>query len=199
MSPAHWLVVLSAFLHIVGSFAYIRDTLAGRTKPNRVSWSLWALASFIGTGAALAAHADPWTTIRIFMVGFIPFVIFLSSFINAQSYWKLTRFDMLCGLCSLIALFVWLGIDAPKYAILIAALGDGFACLPTLKKAWQFPETETGSQFIMSLLATLLLIPSIPAWNIENTAFQIYLVIADTLLIIAVYRKRIRFLPFPVR
>jgi hypothetical protein len=43
LSIAHWLVLLSAVLSVVGSGAYIRDTLKGTTKPNRVSFSMWAL------------------------------------------------------------------------------------------------------------------------------------------------------------
>ena len=38
------LVIVSALLLLWGGYAYLRDTLAGRTKPNRVTWFLWALA-----------------------------------------------------------------------------------------------------------------------------------------------------------
>lgn len=85
MNFAHWLVVLSALISIAGSFAYIRDTLKGRSKPNRVSWGMWALAPLIGTAAALSAHADIWATVRIFLAGFLPLLVFLASFINPQS------------------------------------------------------------------------------------------------------------------
>lgn len=104
---AHWLVVVSACISLSGSSIYIRDTLRGTTKPNRVSYLLWSLAPSIGVVAALSANADGWATVRIFMSGFIPFLIFLSSFVNPMSYWKLDRFDLLCGIFSLIALAIW--------------------------------------------------------------------------------------------
>lgn len=190
MEFVHLLVIVSAGISIFGATAYIRDTLAGKTKPNRVSWSMWALAPLIGTGAALAGGADPWATLRIFLAGFLPLLIFLTSFANRQSYWKLSSADILCGLCSLAAIATWIITDNPRLAILLAAIADGFALIPTLIKAWHFPETETGTTYLASLIATLLVIPSIPAWTIENTAFQIYLIIANTALIIAVYRLR---------
>src|SRR3989344_8750184 len=93
LSAAHWLVVLSAAISVAGSSVYIRDTLRGTTKPNRVSFFLWSLAPLIGTGAALSAHADGWATVRIFMSGFMPLLIFGASFINPKSYWRLTTFD----------------------------------------------------------------------------------------------------------
>lgn len=191
ISFVHWLVILSAFVSIGGSAAYIRDTLAGKTKPNRVSWSMWALAPLVGTAAAFSAHADVWATTRIFLAGFLPLLVFLSSFINPQSYWKLSAFDILCGVCTLLAFIIWGVVDSPRSAILLAAIGDGFASLPTIRKAWKYPETETGLTYIASFVSVLLIIPSIPKWNIENSAFQVYLLIANTFLLFAVYRKRL--------
>ena len=191
LSFRHWLVLLSACISIFGSVAYIRDTLKGTSKPNRVSWSMWALAPLIGTAAAISAHADVWATVRIFLAGFMPLLVFVASFVNKQSYWKLTVFDCVCGICSLLAFIVWLAVDSPRLAILLAALGDGFASIPTIRKAWLYPETETGLTYIASLISVLLIIPSIPVWNIENSAFQIYLLIANTFLLLAVYRKRL--------
>ena len=191
ISFIHWLVIISAFISIGGAYAYIKDTLAGKTKPNRVSWSMWALAPLIGTAAAINSDADLWATARTFLAGFAPLLVFLASFLNKQSYWKLTAFDFLCCLFSILALIVWGTIDSPRSAILLAAIGDGFALLPTLSKAWKYPETETGITYIASLISVLLVIPSIPVWNIENSAFQIYLLIANTSLVFAIYRKRI--------
>lgn len=191
LSFVHWLVVLSAVISVSGSVAYIRDTLAGRSRPNRVSWSMWALAPLIGTGAAISAGADHWATLRIFLSGFGPLLVFLASFVNRQSYWKLTTFDFLCGLFSLLALFAWWGADSARLAILLAATGDGLASLPTIKKAWRHPDTETGLAYIAAVVSTLLVLPSIPVWNIENASFQIYLLAANCLLVFAVYRKRV--------
>lgn len=190
MNFAHWLVVLSAIISIAGASVYIRDTLQGKSKPNRVTWGMWGLSPLIGVGAALSANADIWTTVRIFLAGFLPLLVFIASFFNPKSYWKLTFFDFLCGACSVLALVVWGITSSPIFAILIAATGDGFATLPTLKKAWAHPETETGVTYIAGFVSVLLIIPSIPVWNIENSAFQIYLLIANALLLLVVYRKR---------
>lgn len=189
----HWLVVLSAIISIGGSCAYIRDTMSGKTKPNLVSWSMWALAPLIGAGAALSSDADFWASVRIFLAGFLPMLVFLASFTNRQSYWKLTTFDLLCGALSVAALIFWGLADSPRMAILLAASGDGLASLPTVIKAWKYPETETGVTYIASFVSVILVVPSIPEWDIENSAFQVYLLIANALLLIAVYRKKLSF------
>lgn len=192
MPFAHVLVLFSALLTVFAASAYLRDTLKGTTKPNRISWCLWALLPLIGTAAAFQANADMWATLRVFLAGFLPLIIFVASFWNRQSYWHLTFFDWLCGACALLAIAVWLILDSPRIAILFAVIGDGFAALPTFVKAWKYPKTETGITYVINLIAVLLVVPSIPIWNIENSAFQIYLFATNLILIIAIYRKKLQ-------
>lgn len=185
----HWLVILSVLISTAGAFVYIRDTLSGKTQPNRVSWSMWALSPLISTAAALSAGADGWATLRIFIAGLLPLLIFFASFINQRSYWKMGGFDLSCGAFSLLAVILWAEIASPQLAILCAIVGDIFASFPTLIKTWKYPKTETGAMFFASLLSVLLVLPSIPVWNIANAAFQIHLLIMSSLLLFAVYRK----------
>ncbi|MDO8530151.1 MAG: hypothetical protein Q7S10_01980, partial [bacterium] len=102
---------------------------------------------------------------------------------------KLSKFDYFCGAFSILALLVWLIADSPILAILIAAIADLFATLPTMIKAWKYPETETLYTYFIGLFTATIVLPAIPVWNIENSAFQMYLVIANLILFIAVYRK----------
>ena len=192
LSLAHWLVVLSVVLSLSGSFAYIRDMFRGKSKPNLVTWGLWAFAPLLATGAALSANADIWATVRTFMAGFSPLLVFLFAFIVRQSYWKLSKFDYACGTLSIIALLVWFGANSPLLAILILAVADLLATLPTIIKAWKYPETETLYTYFIGLFTVSIIIPSIPVWNIENSAFQIYLVIANVSLFTIVLRGHFR-------
>jgi hypothetical protein len=188
ISLAHWLVIVSAVLSLSGAFAYIRDMLKGKSTPNLVTWGLWAFAPLIATGAALSADADPWATVRIFMTGFGPILIFFTALFISKSYWKLSSFDYACGAFSIIALVAWLIADSPVLAILLAAVADLFATLPTIIKAWKYPETETFYTYFIGLFTASIVMPAIPIWNIENSAFQIYALLANSALCFIVLR-----------
>ncbi len=188
ISFAHWLMIVSAILSLSGAFAYIRDMFKGKSKPNLVTWGLWGFAPLIATGAALSAHADLWATVRIFMSGFAPLLVFIFSFFISGSYWKLTKLDIFCGFISILALGLWLLADSPLLAILFAATADLFATLPTIIKAWKHPETETFYTYFIGLFTASIVIPAIPIWNIENSAFQLYLLISNTALFFIVLR-----------
>lgn len=189
ISFAHWLVIISAGLSLTGALVYIRDMFRGKSKPNLVTWGLWAFAPLIATIAALSADADGWATVRIFISGFGPLLVFISAFIVPKSYWRLSRFDYICGVFSIIAILVWLVAKQPLLAILLLAVADLFATLPTIIKAWKYPETETLYTYFIGLFTASIIIPAIPVWNIENSAFQIYLLLANVALFIAVSRK----------
>jgi hypothetical protein len=188
ISLAHWLVIVSAILSLSGAFAYIRDMYKGKSKPNLVTWGLWAFAPLVATGAAISVEANSWSTVRIFMSGFGSLLVFIFAFIVKQGYWKLSKFDYWCGGLSLLALGIWLVADSPVMAILVAAIADLFATLPTIIKAWKYPETETLYTYFVGLFTASIVIPAIPVWNIENSAFQIYLLLVNTTLFIVASR-----------
>ncbi|MBI2452851.1 MAG: hypothetical protein HYV55_01300, partial [Parcubacteria group bacterium] len=91
-----YLVFVGAFVQLLGGAVYIKDTIWGQTKPNRVTWFLWMLAPYIGTAAAIADGVS-WAILPVFMAGFIPMCTLLASFVNKKAYWKLGTFDYACG------------------------------------------------------------------------------------------------------
>src|SRR3989344_2835933 len=93
-------VFVGAAVQFLGGVAYIKDTLRGKTKPNRVTWFLWMLAPYIGTAAAIGGGVS-WAILPVFMAGFIPMLVLFASFLNKNAYWKLGSFDYLCGAFSL--------------------------------------------------------------------------------------------------
>lgn len=185
-----YLVIIGAIVGLAGTFSYIKDTLRGNTKPNKVTWLLWSVAPLIATFAALSDGVR-WSVLPVFMAGFGPLLVFISSFVNKNAYWKLEKFDYICGLFSVLALVLWGITKEPVIAIIFAIASDGFAAVPTLLKAWKYPETETANAYVAGLFNALTSFPAIKVWNFSSYAFPVYLIIANILLVIAVYRRKI--------
>jgi hypothetical protein len=185
-----YLVIIGAIVGLVGVFSYIKETLRGNTKPNKVTWLLWSIAPLIAAFAELSDGVR-WSVLPVFMCGFGPLLVLIASFVNKSSYWKLEIFDYLCGICSLLALVLWGITKEPVIAIIFAIISDGLAAIPTLIKAWKYPETETADAYTAGLFTALTSFAAIKVWNFSSYAFPVYLVIIDILLIIAVYRRRI--------
>lgn len=185
-----YLVIIGALVNLVGSSYYIKKTLSGEIKPNRVSWLMWSIAPMIATAAALSDGVT-WAVLPVFISGFSPFLVFVASFVNKNAYWKLEIFDYACGLLSALALVLWAITKEPNIAIALAILSDGIASVPTLVKSWKYPDTETASTFAGGLFSALTSFAAIKVWSFSSLAFPIYLIIIDTSLIFVVWRKKI--------
>jgi hypothetical protein len=55
---------------------YLRDTLRGTTKPNRVTWLLWAVAPLLAAAVELSEGVG-LRALPTFMVGFMPLLVFV--------------------------------------------------------------------------------------------------------------------------
>jgi len=183
-----YLVLLGAALNIYGTWGYLVDTLKGKTQPNRMSWFLWAATPLIGTAAALAKGAT-WITLPVFAIGLCDLAVFVVSFVNPKAYWKLQLLDWACGLCSVLALVLWAITKEPNYAIIFAILSDGLAAVPTVVKAWQHPETESGFVYITSFISALTSFAAVRTWSFAEIGFPIYMLGINIVLVLTVYRK----------
>jgi hypothetical protein len=185
-----YLVFLGAAAQLLGILSYVKKTLKGENKPNRITWLMWSVAPLIATFAAITDGVG-WSVLPVFMAGFGPLLVFIASFINKNSYWRLGIFDYLCGLFSLLALILWGITKEPNIAILFAIASDGSAAIPTLIKAWKYPETESVGPYATGLFSALTSFVAIKIWNFSSLAFPLYLVMICALLIVSVYSRQI--------
>lgn len=185
-----YLVFAGVIVQLIGVSFYIKATLNGSTKPNRVTWLLWSIAPLIAASAAFSDGVR-LSAVPVFMSGFGPLLVFLASFVNKNSYWKLEKFDYLCGFFSIIALLLWWITKNPVVAIIFAIISDFFAAIPTLIKSWKYPETETVSVFICAIFNALTSFVAIKMWNFTSLAFPIYLFFINIFMSILILRKKI--------
>ena len=190
MIPAQF-VFLAAAVSALGLTAYVRDTLRGRTQPNRVTWFLWALAPLIAFAAELQEGVG-LPAVMTFMVGFGPLVVFLVSFVDRQAYARITRFDLVCGSLSILALVAWRLTGKGTVAILFSLLADLLAAVPTLRKGYREPHTETAAAFGCSFVSATITLLTITDWSFAVAAFPIYILCMSALLFTLVRFPRLR-------
>jgi len=144
-------VFLAAFLSLIGAYGYIRDTLRGVTSPNRVTWGLWGLEGILGFVVEIQQHVG-LASVMTLMLGFVPCVVIVASFKNPHSVWKIGRFDAFCGVISVAGLVFWAVVNQPTIALLSFVAADQVAALPTVRKSWLAPTTESPRVFFMGFL-----------------------------------------------
>ena len=181
MIDPNW-IYLGAVLNLIGSVTYTTATIKGKTKPNRVTWFLWALAPMIAFAAMLSNGVSMRDGLMTFMVGFGPLMIFIASFVNKKSEWKVTRFDIVCGILSIMGIISWAVTRTGNVAIFFSILADGLALLPTLRKAWTDPETENYVVFMNGAISAAITLLAIKVYDVQHVAFPLYILIVCALM-----------------
>lgn len=183
--------ILGSVVNFVACLGYVRAILKREATPNRVTWFLWAFVPLIA-GAAQWQSGVGISTLVVLSVGAGPACVVLASFIAGTGSWQLGPFDYVCGACSLAALGLWAITGDPIAAIVLSILGDAAAALPTLRKAWLAPATEARSTYLISFVGMILGIFSVQEPTFAAYAFNVYLVVASTALVLILYLPRRR-------
>lgn len=107
---------------------------------------------------------------------------FAASFVNKKAEWKITRFDLGCGLLSIFGLVLWLITKVGNIAIFFSIVADGLAAIPTIVKAYKYPDTELAWPWIATVVGVILTLLTLSEWTFANSGFIIYILIINTII-----------------
>jgi hypothetical protein len=175
-------VILGAIIQIWGCLAYTRDTLQGKTKPNRVTWFLWAVAPLI----AFTAELNKGVGLRSLMtlsVGLGPVVVFAASFVNKKSYWKLKKTDYICGVLAVLGIVLWAIFRQANVAIVFSIAADFMAATPTILKSYSHPETESAEAYTAAIASSAITLLTVTTWSIGNYGFPVYILLVNIVFV----------------
>lgn len=176
---------IAVALTFIAYIPYYRDILKGKTHPHVYSWSLWGLLTVlivalqIKGGAGVATYVT--ATAGLLCIGVV--VIGLK-----HGKRDITRSDTVVATLALIAIGFWLIVDQPVVSIILVVIADLLAFIPTVRKSWHKPYSETLSlyltntlRFCLALFAvadyTILSSLWLAVWVVANGLFSLMLVI----------------------
>ena len=183
-------IFIGVIISLIGSLWYIKTIISGETKPNLISWFIWMLGPFLGVFFQIKAGAG-LSFLGVFMAGFTSLLVLIVSLLKKNAYWKINTFDLTCGAISLISLIIYVFSKNLGISILFAILGDSLAYIPTIRKAWNFPETENGLMYSTGIISNVLALLIIDNWIFPIYSFSISISVLNLVVLFAIYRKNI--------
>lgn len=188
MVDQNW-VFLAVAINLVGACIYAYSVVKGNTRPNRVTWFILSFAPLLAFAAMMSQGVSFHESVFTLETGISPLIIFISTFFAKQPKWEITRFDLACGALSIVGFLLWIILKEGNVAIVFALLADGLAFLPTLIKAFRYPETESPWAFMMGAVAAVIALAIITTYDFKHVAFPLYILIADVLATLFIYFK----------
>ena len=166
---------LAGVMTLVAFTPYVRSILLGKTRPNRVSWFIWAFICTITAFAYRASGASATLWVAYVYAAMTTLVALLSIKRGEPGF---TWLDCVCFFGAVASLVPWFVFHDAPLALYISIAIDVFAVLPTLHKAYRDPASEDPLAWTISATAMALNLFAIEDWSPRVSAYPIYCFIA---------------------
>ena len=174
------LAMIAALLAVAGNVPYLIDILKERVEPHAYTWFVWTLVSatvFFGQVAKGAGiGALPTAASEIFTL-----IIFLFSL--RYGFKHITRTDTIFLIIALAGFVPWVLTKDPTLSVVIAVSIDVIAFVPTLRKTWRHPETETPLLYGTNVARHILALFSLQAYNIATMLHSVAMITTNTAMV----------------
>ncbi len=180
--------IAAAVLTFVAYIPYYRDILNGKTRPHIYSWSLWGLLTILLVALQIKGGAGPAVLVTI-SAGLLCIGVVILSFKNGKK--DITRSDTVVAVLSLVAIFFWLIVDQPVISMILVILADMFAFIPTVRKSYYEPYSETLSLYVTNALRFCLALFAVEYYTFLSSSWIVAWICGNILLsaILIVRRK----------
>lgn len=175
------------FLTIAAYVPYYRDILRHKTHPHIYSWGLWSILTVLLAILQIkgGAGAAAWVTI---VVGVLCAGVVALSFRIGNK--DITNLDTAVAALSLLALVCWLAVDQPVLAMSLAILADMLAFVPTIRKSYCKPYSETLSLYVTNVFRFMLAFAAIKTYTFFSMAWIVTWIIANALFALMLIIRR---------
>ena len=180
---------LIATLGLSSYFVGVRQMLKNKYSPStfsRVIWVLLAINSF--AGVFLSGGTKPSILLAgILLLGNIA-ICFVSFWKGTRKMGKLEYFSLIL---LLISVLIWIFFKTPLVNLLISLFAHFVGGLPTYKKVWLKPQSESLGFWSLFFLASLLSVFASDVTSLSSIIFPIYFTLFDGSMFLLALRRKI--------
>ena len=181
---------IAALMATGSAFLYTRDIFRGNTKPHIYTWLIWATLTIIGFLGQLVGGggAGAWATgvTSIYSV----FILLLSFRFGTAD---ITNFDKVCLVLALISIVPWLLTQNVLLSVILATFTDIIGFLPTMRKTWHAPKSESLGSMYADAMKHSLSIASLSNYSILTWFYPAGVLFAKIVIISEILFRRSKF------
>ena len=183
-------VVLGVLGSVIGALAYVPyivDIYRGTTKPHPFTWFVFGLLNAIVFFGQVIEGGGPgsWifgiTTLACF---------FLAGAGMRFGKRAITLFDWLCFGGALLGVVLWVVTNEPLAAIIVVTITDALAFVPTIRKTYIEPHSETLSMYVLGTMKYILGIAALDVLNLTTVLFPASISVINVFFISMVLLRR---------
>ncbi len=179
--------VLAALVGIADTVPYVRDTLAGTTRPHRGTWLIWATLAIV---VCLSQRADgaSWSLLMAGVQAVLTSLIFLVAIGRGEG--GVSAADRVMITISGAGVIGWIVADEPIVATACIVAADLIGAGLMLPKAHREPDSETLATFALAALSGALAAGAVGALDLSLLLYPTYFFLVNGAIAILIHHRR---------
>lgn len=170
----------------LGSFVpYVRDIAWRGARPHIYTWVIWCITQGIATAAAW--QQGGWGAYNL-LLGTLAcgFIVVLSLRYGSRD---ITRSDTVLLLSAGAAIIVWWQLQDALLALFVATAIDIAGYLPTYRKTWRDPASETPLAWAGFTLAFVFALLALESYTLLTATYLVAITLANALVLALALRN----------
>ena len=169
--------VFATILAVVGYVPYLRDAILKRVKPHPYTWLLWSIVSGITLTGQFVKGGGPGTLPTLF-AEILTVTIFIYSL--RYGFKEIKKSDTVLLILALLGLIPWFIFKDPTSSVIIAVTIDLIGFIPTYRKTWENPKSETRLLYACNVIRHMFTLIAIRHYNVATVLHSIAMIITNT-------------------
>ncbi len=180
--------LIAALLATASSWVYIRDIFRGNTKPHIYTWLVWLIAGTLVFFGQWIGGGGPGSWATGISAIFTLIIFFLAFRYGTKD---ITTFDKACLALALVSILPWLFIKDPLFSVVLATFTDVIGFLPTIRKTWHAPQSESLGSMFFDAVKHGLSFASLQNYSVTTYLFPLSVLGAKFVIIAEIIFRRL--------
>lgn len=179
------LSIASGILFLLGFSRYIIAILRGETKPTTVSWLIWAPLDYVLIWGMYQKGTVNWQIVAA-VIGVT--TVALLSLRYGKPGWSVV--DKLCLAGGIVGVILGAIMGDSIWTIMVILIVIFLGGIPTWVSAYEHPEREDRTAWVILLLSCIAAILAIKNWTWEEASQPVSFLISEIIMVVLLFWPR---------
>lgn len=185
-----WLGYLALAIEVASYVPYFWGIFKGRIKPHAFTWFVWGTLSGIGFAAQAASGGGAGSWI---MLGNSIACYTIAAIAFRQGHVRYVLFDWLALIGAFIGIVLWAITHNALTAVILISLSDGIGFLPSIRKAYYFPNEESVSPWTIGILYYIVSLFALESFTVTTWLYPAAIILFDSIFVLEIIIRRKQF------
>jgi hypothetical protein len=179
--------VIATVLTFTAYISYFRDILKGKTHPHIYSWALWWFLGVLVVALQIEGEAGAAVLVSVAASMMCAVVVLLSLKRGTRD---ITKLDGHVAFLGLLAIVFWLIVKQPVVSVILLIVADLLAFIPTIRKSWNKPHSETLSLYVTNAVRFSMALFAVKEYSFLSSAWIIFWALGNGLFALMLIVRR---------